>query len=100
MTPRLPPADRAQAIETLARSGWAEVPGRDAIRKLFRFRDFSEAWAFMSRAALIAEKLDHHPDWRNVYNRVDVTLTTHDCDGLSDLDLKLARALDGLAGGT
>lgn len=99
MTPRLSPEARAEALAALTATGWAEVPGRDAIRKALKFRNFSEAWGFMSRAALVAEKLNHHPEWRNVYNLVDVTLTTHDCDGLSELDVKLARAMDRLAEG-
>ena len=99
MTPRLSSEARAEALAALQGTGWAEVPGRDAIRKALKFRNFSEAWGFMSRAALVAEKLNHHPEWRNVYNLVDVTLTTHDCDGLSELDVKLARAMDRLAEG-
>ena len=82
----------------MGETGWAAVPDRDAIRKIWKFRNFSEAWGFMSRAALVAEKLNHHPEWTNVYNVVDVTLTTHDCDGLSRLDIELARAMDKLAG--
>lgn len=89
--------DRA-ALPALGATGWVAVEGRDAIRKVMKFKSFSEAWGFMSRAALVAEKLNHHPEWRNVYNVVDVTLTTHDCDGLSDLDLELARRMDKLAG--
>jgi 4a-hydroxytetrahydrobiopterin dehydratase len=73
--------------------------GRDAIRREFRFRDFSAAWAFMSRVALLAEKQDHHPEWSNVYNRVEILLTTHDAGGLSERDLKLARAIDRLQEG-
>lgn len=76
---------------------WSAVEGRDAIRRRFLFRDFSEAWGFMSRAALLAEAMDHHPEWSNVYNRVEVTLTTHDAGGLSERDVRLARALDALA---
>lgn len=93
----LSPEDRA-ALPALGETGWAAVPDRDAIRKVWKFRSFIEAWGFMSRVALVAEKLNHHPEWRNVYNVVDVTLTTHDCDGLSDLDLDLARRIDKLAG--
>ena len=92
MTPLLPEADRRAGLPPLAETGWAAVPGKDAIRKVWKFRSFSEAWGFMSRAALVAEKLNHHPEWRNVYNVVDVTLTTHDCQGLSKLDLDLAKA--------
>jgi 4a-hydroxytetrahydrobiopterin dehydratase len=97
MTPLLPEKDRQPALPPLAETGWAAVPGRDAIRKVWKFRNFSEAWGFMSRAALAAEKLNHHPEWKNVYNVVDVTLTTHDCDGLSQLDIDLAVKMDKLA---
>lgn len=78
--------------------GWESVEGRDALKKTFKFKSFNEAWGFMSRVALAAEKLNHHPEWSNVYNRVDITLTTHDCDGLSDLDVKLAKRIDQFAG--
>ncbi|MFC3084646.1 4a-hydroxytetrahydrobiopterin dehydratase [Tabrizicola soli] len=99
MTQLLPEADRKTLLPPLAETGWAAVPGRDAIRKIWKFRSFSEAWGFMSRAALVAEKLNHHPEWSNVYNVVDVTLTTHDCQGLSRLDLDLAKAMDRFAPG-
>jgi 4a-hydroxytetrahydrobiopterin dehydratase len=89
---------RAAELPALGATGWAAVPDADAIRKIWKFSNFSEAWGFMSRAALLAEKMDHHPEWRNVYNVVDVTLTTHDCHGLSALDLKLAQRMDKLAG--
>jgi 4a-hydroxytetrahydrobiopterin dehydratase len=89
---------RNAALPALGDTGWRAVDGRDAIRKVLKFRNFSEAWAFMSRVALLAEKLNHHPEWRNVYNVVDITLTTHDCDGLSDLDITMAGRIDGLAG--
>ena len=85
---------RREALAQLA--GWSEIEDRDAIAKTFTFKSFSEAWAFMSRAALNAEQMNHHPEWFNVYARVDVTLTTHDCDGLSELDLKLARFMDSI----
>ncbi|MEL6583274.1 MAG: 4a-hydroxytetrahydrobiopterin dehydratase [Pseudomonadota bacterium] len=85
------------ALEPLMATGWALVEGRDAITKTFRFDDFNAAFGFMSRAALMAEKLDHHPEWFNVYNRVEVTLTTHDAGGLSPLDVKLASAMDAMA---
>jgi 4a-hydroxytetrahydrobiopterin dehydratase len=78
--------------------GWTAVDGRDAIFRSYRFRDFNTAFAFMTRAALMAEKLDHHPEWFNVYNRVDVTLATHDADGVSSLDVTLATFLDNAAG--
>jgi 4a-hydroxytetrahydrobiopterin dehydratase len=74
--------------------GWAEIAGRDAIRKEFRFKDFNQAFGFMSRVALMAERLDHHPEWFNVYNRVEIVLTTHDAGGLSERDLKLAAFID------
>ena len=77
--------------------GWSRVEGRSAIGKRFTFEDFNQAWGFMSRAALVAEKLDHHPEWTNVWNRVDVTLSTHDAGGLSALDFKLAEALERIA---
>ena len=77
--------------------GWAAADGREAIIKSFKFNDFSEAFGFMTRAALAAEKLDHHPEWFNVYNRVDVTLATHDADGVTELDVRLAKAMDAAA---
>jgi len=76
--------------------GWAMVEGRDAIRREWRFGDFSAAWGFMARVALLAEQQDHHPEWSNVYNRVTILLTTHDAGGLSARDVKLARAIDAL----
>jgi len=76
---------------------WTAVEGRDAIRREFRFADFSAAWGFMARVALLAEKFDHHPEWFNVYNHVDVVLTTHDAGGLSSRDVALALAMDALA---
>lgn len=90
----------ARDLPALDSSGWRAVAGRDAIRKIWKFKSFSEAWGFMSRAALAAEKLNHHPEWSNVYNVVDVTLTTHDAGGLSALDITLAQRLDRFAGGT
>lgn len=89
---------RTEALPALGETGWGAVPGRDALRKIWKFKSFSEAWAFMSRAALAAEKLNHHPEWSNTYNVVDVTLSTHDCDGLSQLDLDLAGKMDTYAG--
>lgn len=75
-------------------SGWSEVAGRDAACKTFVFKDFNEAWGFMNRVALEAEKADHHPEWFNVYNRVEITLTTHDADGLTERDVALAGHID------
>jgi len=92
---RLPDAELRAALATLP--AWTLAPNGAAITRSFRFRDFSAAWGFMSRAALAAEKLDHHPDWSNVWNRVEVRLTTHDAGGLTGLDLELARAMDALA---
>ncbi len=86
------------ALDPLIAAGWALHTDRDAIHKRFVFRNFNEAFGFMTRAALWAEKLDHHPEWSNVYKTVDVTLTTHDCDGLSELDVKLALKMDQIAG--
>jgi len=95
MAAKLDEAARAAALAALP--GWTPVDGRDAIRKTFRFKTFVEAFGFMTRAALVAERMDHHPEWFNVYNRVDVTLTTHDANGLSARDVKLAQAMDALA---
>ena len=93
---KLEGAAREAALSGLAEAGWTLVEGRDAIQKSFKFKSFIEAFGWMSRAALHAEKLNHHPEWFNVYNRVDVTLATHDVDGLSELDVKLAERLDKL----
>jgi 4a-hydroxytetrahydrobiopterin dehydratase len=95
MIAKLNDADRAKLLPAL--DGWHIVDGRDAIEKKFRFKDFSQAWAFMNRAALLAEKVDHHPEWFNVYNRVDVLLTTHDVDGLSMRDIDMAQAMNNFA---
>jgi len=78
--------------------GWSEVNGRDAIARTFTFKDFNEAFGFMSRAALVAEKMDHHPEWKNVYKTVEVVLSTHDAGGLTALDVRLARAMNEIAG--
>lgn len=75
---------------------WVPVPGRDALTRAWRFRDFSAAWGFMSRVALLAETQDHHPEWSNVYGRVTIVLTTHDAGGLSARDVRLAQAIDRL----
>jgi len=99
MVERLSTEERARALPGLDASGWRAVDGRDAIRKVMKFRNFSEAWGFMSRAALAAEKLNHHPEWRNLYNIVDVTLSTHDAHGLSALDITLAGLMDRFSTG-
>jgi 4a-hydroxytetrahydrobiopterin dehydratase len=98
MADLLTPDERNADLPALGETGWRAVPGRDAIRKIWKFRSFSDAWGFMSRAALAAEKLNHHPEWSNIYNVVDVTLTTHDVAGLSKLDISLAKRLDKFAG--
>ncbi len=86
------------ALRDLA--GWTKAEGdRDAIAKTYRFKDFNAAFGFMTRVALWADKADHHPEWFNVYNRVEVTLTTHDVDGVSDKDVALAKFMDAIAGG-
>ncbi len=92
---KLSDIERARLLPTL--SGWISLDARDAIFRSFKFKDFNAAWGFMNRIALLAEKMDHHPEWFNVYNRVDVTLTTHDADGLSMRDITLARAMDEIA---
>lgn len=97
-TPQPLPAETRAALPTLL-PGWTLAEGRDAITRRFRFRDFSEAWGFMARVALLAEKQDHHPEWTNVWNRVDILLTTHDAGGLSDRDVALAQAIDALPAG-
>ncbi len=96
MTEKLSNETRGPLLNPLLENGWSMVEGRDAITKLFKFNDFADAFGWMTRAAIWAEKWDHHPEWENIYNRVTVTLTTHDVDGLSTLDAKLARKLDGL----
>src|SRR5580658_9436544 len=97
MVQKLDAAARADALKSLA--AWHDVPGRDAIARTFTFADFNAAFGFMSRCALKAEKMDHHPEWFNVYNRVEVTLSTHDCGGVSERDIKLAQFMDSLAKG-
>jgi 4a-hydroxytetrahydrobiopterin dehydratase len=78
--------------------GWQSVDGRDAIRKTFVFGDFNEAFGFMTRVALVAEKMDHHPEWSNVYKTVEVTLSSHDAGGVTERDIRLAEAMDRIAG--
>jgi 4a-hydroxytetrahydrobiopterin dehydratase len=94
MIAKLTGAERAAALADL--KGWDLAPERDGIRKSFRFASFVEAFGFMARVALLAEKADHHPEWSNVYNRVEILLTTHDADGLSARDVALAKAIDAL----
>lgn len=96
MIERLDAAGRAALAADLP--GWTLVEGRDAIRRCFRFADFSAAWGFMARVALLAEAQDHHPEWSNVWNRVEIILTTHDAGGLSARDLRLAKAIDAVLG--
>ncbi|MBI2233624.1 MAG: 4a-hydroxytetrahydrobiopterin dehydratase [Micavibrio aeruginosavorus] len=88
--------DRAAVESQLsALPGWALLSDREAIAKTFSFKDFNEAWGFMSRVAVLAEKMNHHPEWFNVWNRVEVVLNTHDAGGVTELDLKMARAMNG-----
>jgi 4a-hydroxytetrahydrobiopterin dehydratase len=96
MPTRLTEAERAALAGKLP--GWSLVQGREAIERSYRFRDFSEAWGFMNRVALLAESQNHHPDWSNVYNRVRIELSTHDAGGLTDNDVKLAQAINALTG--
>jgi 4a-hydroxytetrahydrobiopterin dehydratase len=95
VTQKLSTEARKAALAKL--SGWSEVKGRDAITKTFVFADFNEAFGFMTRAALVAEKLNHHPEWLNVYKTVEVTLSTHDAGGLTERDIALAEAMDTMA---
>ena len=89
-------AERVDALDGLP--DWDHDDARDAITRSFAFTDFAEAFAFMTHVAIVAEKADHHPEWANIYNRVDITLTTHECGGLSARDIALAQAIDGIAG--
>ncbi|MEM9788539.1 MAG: 4a-hydroxytetrahydrobiopterin dehydratase [Pseudomonadota bacterium] len=97
MTDKLTDAERGEQIDPLLANGWDMVDGRDAIHKTFVFTNFVEAFGFMTRSAIWAEKWNHHPEWSNVYKTVEVTLTTHDAGGLSALDAKLGAKLDTLA---
>jgi 4a-hydroxytetrahydrobiopterin dehydratase len=96
MTEKLSEETRGPLLEPLFATGWKMMEGRDAIAKTFVFENFVDAFGWMTRVAIWAEKWNHHPEWRNVYKTVDVTLTTHDVDGLSTLDAKLARKMDSL----
>jgi 4a-hydroxytetrahydrobiopterin dehydratase len=95
MAKKLTADERLAALAKLR--GWSEAPGRDAITKKFVFKDFNAAFGFMTRAALVAEKLDHHPEWFNVYKTVEVTLATHDAGGVTALDVNLAEAMEAIA---
>ena len=95
MAERLSAEARKSALREL--SGWSEAKGREAIAKTFTFRDFNEAFGFMGRVALVAEKRDHHPEWRNVYKTVEVVLATHDAGGVTSRDIELAKAMDAIA---
>jgi 4a-hydroxytetrahydrobiopterin dehydratase len=96
MAERLSAEARKSALKGL--SGWSDVRGREAIARTFIFKDFNEAFGFMCRAALVAEKRDHHPEWRNVYKTVEVVLSTHDAGGVTSLDIELAKAMNAIAG--
>jgi len=95
MVNRLSADAREAAMKELA--GWSDTNGRDAIERTFTFKDFNEAFGFMARVALVAEKRDHHPEWRNVYKTVEVVLSTHDADGVTQKDIDLAKAMDAIA---
>jgi 4a-hydroxytetrahydrobiopterin dehydratase len=94
--PKLTGKAREEALSSLP--GWTEVSGRDAIRKEFKFKNFDEAFGFMARVAVVADKMDHHPEWSNVYNRVDITLASHDIGGVSERDVELATAIEEIVG--
>lgn len=95
MVEKLNDTARKQALTGLP--SWSAIRDRDAIQRVFKFKNFSEAWGFMARVALLAEAQDHHPEWFNVYNKVDIILTTHDCNGLSERDVRLAKSIDAVA---
>ena len=95
MVQKLPSDARKSALAKL--SGWSEVAGREAITRKFTFKDFNQAFGFMTRAALVAEKSDHHPEWKNVYKTVEVVLATHDAGGVTRLDIDLAKAMNAIA---
>lgn len=93
---KLTDVERAALATTLP--GWALADGGVAVKRDFRFRDFNEAWGFMARVALLAERHDHHPDWSNVWNQVSIRLSTHDAGGITERDVRLAQAIDALLG--
>jgi 4a-hydroxytetrahydrobiopterin dehydratase len=96
MSTKLTGKARSDALGAL--KGWTEVAGRDAITKSFKFADFNQAWGFMTRVALAVDKADHHPEWSNVYNKVEITLSTHDAGGVTAKDVALAKFIDSAAG--
>ena len=95
MIAKLTVGQRKTALKELGK--WKATRKGEAIQRSFKFKDFIEAWGFMNRVALLAQSQDHHPEWFNVYNKVDITLSTHDCGGLSQRDVKLAKSIDGIA---
>lgn len=97
MTEKLSETERETELSPLLNSGWSLDTNRDAIKKTFEFKNFIDAFGFMTRTAIWAEKWNHHPEWSNIYKTVEVTLTTHDASGLSALDVKLAQKMDHLA---
>ena len=99
MAEKLSTEERNAALQVLQMSGWTHDADRDALKKSFKFKDFITAWAWMTAVAIVAEKMNHHPEWSNVYSKVEVMLTTHDADGLTQLDLDLARKMDAIARG-
>ena len=94
---KLSPGERDALLAEIP--SWRPVPDRDAIARELKFKDFNAAWGFMSRVALVAERMDHHPEWSNTYNRVAIVLTTHDAGGLSRRDAEMARAIEGVLAG-
>lgn len=88
------PAEKENAMKLISKANWIKVPDRDAIRKTFEFKNFIQAFCFMTSVAMESEKIDHHPEWFNCYNKVEITLTSHFCNGVSGLDMKLAKAID------
>lgn len=97
MPTKLTPEQRERLLST--HQSWRHDPTRDAITRTFVFKDFSEAWGFMNRVALAAEQMNHHPEWSNIWNKVEITLTTHDVDGLSELDVEMAARAERFARG-
>ena len=97
MKQTLSQAQRQSELEPLINNGWSMVDGRDAIAKTYKFKNFIDAFGWMTRVAIWAEKWNHHPEWSNTYNKVSVTLISHDADGLTDRDIKLAQKMDALA---